>query len=70
MIDRTNIVPIVFSSLCNHLTEEEKAGCFISIIFFLSCECLCTVSLPLGAMGLTVVCDCCISWSESFVILI
>ena len=31
----------------------------------LCCACLCSVSLPRGAMGWSAVCDCGISWSYS-----
>ena len=36
---------------CNHLAEEERAGCFNLVIFFLSCGCWCSVSLPHCAVG-------------------
>ena len=35
------------------------------IVFLLSCGCYCSVSLPPGVMGWSVVCDCDISWSYS-----
>ena len=41
-----------------HLVEEERAGCFAIIVFLLPCGCLCSVPLPHGAMGWSVVCEC------------
>ena len=46
---------------CNHINEEERAGCFTLIIFLVSCDCYCFVALSHGAMGWSVVCDCSIS---------
>ena len=31
---------------CNHLDEEERAGCFTLIVFLMSCDCLCSVAFP------------------------
>ena len=43
--------------LCNHLEEEERAGCFAFIVLRMSCNCKCSVTLLYGAMvGLQ--CDC------------
>ena len=25
--------------LCNHLVEEERAGCFVLIVILMSCDC-------------------------------
>ena len=36
---------------------------FAFIVFLLPCGCLCTVSLPCGAVCCSVVCNCGISWS-------
>ena len=36
-------------------TEEERAGCFTLIIFMLSCDFLCSASLPLSAVGCSAV---------------
>ena len=46
------------------LTEEGRAGGFtlFSCVFLFSCGCLCSSFLPRGAVGLSVVCDCGISW--------
>ena len=41
----------VLSGFCKHLTEEEIAGCFILIVFLLSCDCQCSVSLIRSSMG-------------------
>ena len=57
-----NLRPFWF---CNHLDEEERAGCFAVIVFRISCYCKCPVSLPLGAVGWSAVCDCGISCSYS-----
>ena len=44
--------------VCNHLDEEERAGCFAFIVFRMSCYCKCPVALPHGAVGWSAVCDC------------
>ena len=54
-------LPCVFSSFCRHLDEEERAGCFAFIVFWISCYCKCPIALPHGAMGRSAVCDCGIS---------
>ena len=46
---------------CNHLEEEERAGCFVFIVFPVSCYCICSMALPYGAVGWSAVCDCGIS---------
>ena len=46
---------------CNHLEEEEKAGCFDAIVLQIYCYYKCSVALPHGAVGLSVVYDCGIS---------
>ena len=46
---------------CNHLDEEERAGCFAFIVFWMSCYCKCPVALPHGAVGWSAVYDCGIS---------
>ena len=38
----------------NHLAEDERAGCFTLIVFFLLGVCLCSVSLPRVAFTLVV----------------
>ena len=43
---------------CNHLDEDEKAGSFAFIAFWVSCYCKCLVALPHGARGWSVVYDC------------
>ena len=50
----------------NHLTKEKTAGCFTLIVLFLLCGCYRSLSLPCGAVGLSVVCDCAIFWSYFF----
>ena len=44
---------------CNHLDGEETAGFFALFVFLVPRDCY--VSLPDGATGLSVVCDCGIS---------
>ena len=43
-----------FFSFCNHLTEEERAGCITLNVFLPSCSYYCFVSLPHGALGWSV----------------
>ena len=40
---------------CNHLDEEERAGCFACIVFWMYCYCKCSVALPQGAVGFSAV---------------
>ena len=48
-------------SFCNHLDEEEIAGCFAFIVLWMACYCKCHVSLPRVALGWSAVCYCGIS---------
>ena len=41
---------------CNHLDEEERAGCLTLFVYLVSRDCC--VALPYGATGLSAVCDC------------
>ena len=50
-----------FYKFCNHLEEEDRAGCFAFIVLRMSCYCKCSVTLPHGAVGWSAVCDCGIS---------
>ena len=43
---------------CNYLDKEERVGCFAFIILWMSCYLKCHVTLPHGAVGRSVVCDC------------
>ena len=43
--------------VCHHLDEEERAGCFVFIVFWMSCYCKCHVALPHSVVGWTAVCD-------------
>ena len=45
----------------SHLGGKERAGCFAWFVFLVSRGCC--VALPLGAVGLSAVCDCDVSWS-------
>ena len=56
----------IISSFCNHVTEEERVGCFTLFVLFLSCGCLCTMAFPHGAMGWSTVCDCALSGHTHF----
>ena len=51
-----NLCPLEF---CNHLDEEERAGCFTLFVFLVSHDC--HVALSYDATGLSAVCDCGIS---------
>ena len=43
---------------CNHLEEDEKAGCFASIVYQMYCYYECAMALPRGAVDWSAVCDC------------
>ena len=49
-----------------HLDEEERAGCFALFVFLVSRDCC--VAFPHDATGLSAVCDCVISKSNSLTI--
>ena len=53
-----NLCPLKF---CSHLNEEERAGCFAFIVFWMPCYCKSYVALPHGAEGWSAVRDCGIS---------
>ena len=42
---------------CNHVEEEEKAGCFSIIVSQMYCYYKCSVALSHGAVGRFAVCD-------------
>ena len=46
---------------CKHLDEEERAGCFALLSFWMSRYCKGPVALPHGAVGWSADCDCGIS---------
>ena len=52
--------------LCNHLDEEERAGCFALFVFLVSHDCW--MALSHDTTGLSAVCDCGISRSYSLTI--
>ena len=57
---------LVAFHFCNHLAEEEIAGCLHAS----AVDCLwCSVSLPHGVVGWAAVCNCGISWSYLFIFL-
>ena len=41
---------------CNHLEDEERAGCFVFIVLQMSCCCKCSVVLPRRVVGWSAVC--------------
>ena len=42
---------------CNHLAEEERAGCSAIIVLQMYCYYKCSVALPRGTVGRSAVCD-------------
>ena len=48
----------VLSSFANTLVGRS----FTLIVFLVSCDCDCSVALPRGVVGWSVVCNCSISW--------
>ena len=46
---------------CNHLEEEEKAGCFAIVVLQMYCYYKWYVALPHGAVAWFALCDCGIS---------
>ena len=38
--------------------QEERAGCFAFIVFWMFCYCKSPVALPHSAVGWSAVCDC------------
>ena len=57
----------MFCCALHSLDEEERAVCFAFFVFLTSCYCC--VYFPHGAMGLSAVCDCGISWSYALTVL-
>ena len=49
------LVGIVRQLFCNHLADEGRAGLFTFIVFLPLRGCLCSVSLPRGVVGWSVV---------------
>ena len=47
--DSVLVFVLVVITLC--LDEEERAGCFLFMVFGTSCYCTCFVGLPHGAVG-------------------
>ena len=47
--------------LCNHLEEEEKAGCFPIIVLHMYCYYKCSVVLSHGDVDWSAMCNCGIS---------
>ena len=48
-------------SFYNHLDKEEKAACFVLIVFLMSRVIKFSAALPYSALGWSAVCDCGIS---------
>ena len=42
----------------NHLDGEERTGCFPLIVFWMYCDCKCSMALPQSAMGRSAVSGC------------
>ena len=42
----------------HHLEKEERDGCIAVIIFLMFCDCKCSVTLYLDAVGWSAVCEC------------
>ena len=47
------------------LGKKERAGCFTFLVYLMSLDSYRCLPLPRGAVGLSAVCDCGISWSYS-----
>ena len=45
-------VLLCITLFCNHLEEDERAGCLAFIVLQMSCYCKCSVTLPHGAVCL------------------
>ena len=59
----SDVGPLCPFKFCNHLTEEERTGCFTFFSCFHVHVFVCVLmSLPQGAMGWFVICDNGISW--------
>ena len=65
-------IPLSVGVFCLHPISSKKIvsfinllrGCFPLIVFLLLCVCVYVImSLPQGAMGWSVICDCSIYWS-------
>ena len=54
-------VLLCITLFCNHLEEEERAGCFAFIVLRMYFYCKCSVTLPHGAVGWSALCDCGVS---------
>ena len=52
------------------LDEEERAVCFILIVFLVPCDCKCFVTLPRDTVGWPAVCNCGISWSYKLIFVV
>ena len=46
-------------------SSRWERSCFTLIVFLMPCGCLCSVTLPYGAVGWSAMYDCGISWSYS-----
>ena len=55
----------VYFVSCNQLAGEERVIYFTFIVFLMSCDCNCCLSLLYIVIGWSAVCKCDISWSHS-----
>ena len=65
---------LLFRTLCQSrfakkLEMEERTGCFTLTVYLMSYGTQCSGDCPRGAVGLSVVCDCGISWTYSLAFL-
>ena len=51
----------VLISFANYIEEEERAGYIAFVVFRMSCYYKCSVTIPQGALGWSVLCECGIS---------
>ena len=52
---------LVYIIVMSFILTRKRAGCFVLIVFWMSCYCKCHIDLPYSSMGCTAVRDCGIS---------
>ena len=55
------VLVLLFSTLCPSSFALILVGCFALTVILMFCDSQCSVALPRGAVGRSVVCDCGIS---------